>query len=293
MRRSSPQSSAYVADIDIGQRHIREPSRLTFNEGLNVPTAWSADGKSIIFWARQVGRTGIFRQFLHNQTALPLITGSDDYQVPRLGPDPNSVLYFRVLHDSDPNAPVQIMRVPVEGGPAQAVLTTHLMDTVRCAPLANLCGIAERNSDQKQIVFTALDLLKGRGRELARLDVDAKLFYLWDISPDGRRIAVLYPLPGHVVIVPIVGNGPKQEFTIRGWQQLGSFDWAADGKGFFTSSTTTTGTALLHIDLAGDAQVLWEVKGGTSAWAVPSPDGRRLVISAFVINGNIWTIEHL
>jgi hypothetical protein len=197
------------------------------------------------------------------------------------------------LPDSDPNPPVQIMRVPVEGGPAQAILTTHLMDTVRCAPLANLCGIAERSSDRKQIIFTALDLLKGRGRELARLDVkDANGFYLWDISPDGRRIAVLYPLAGHIVIVSIVGNGPRQEFTIGGWQQFGSFDWAADGKGFFTSSNTTTGTALLHIDLAGDARVLWEVKGGTSAWAVPSLDGRRLVIGAFVINGNIWTIEH-
>jgi hypothetical protein len=72
---------------------------------------------------------------------------------------------------------------------------------------------------------------------------------------------------------------------------LGSFDWAADGKGFFTSAMTPSGAVLLHVDIRGDARVLWEAKGGTSAWAVPSPDGRHLVISAFVMSSNIWEIE--
>jgi len=257
-----------------------------------VPTAWSDDSRSIIFWSRQHGRSGIFRQSLTKKTADPLVTGSESLQVPRLGPDRKSVLYLQLPRNFDPSPSVQIMRVPIDGGPAQSVLTAKGMDTHRCAPLANLCAIGERSDDQKQLIITALDLLKGRGRELTRFDTnDGNGFHPWDISPDGQRIAMLYPLSGRIVIIPISGNGQRQEFTIRNWRRLGSFDWAADGKGFFTSSITTSGAVLLHVDLRGDTRLLWEAKGRTSAWAVPSPDGRHLVISPFVISSNIWEIE--
>jgi len=291
-RRWFPQSSAYLADFDMNRRRIAGLSRLTLNEGLNAPTGWSDDSRSIIFYSRQNGRNGIFRQSLTKRTADPLVTSSDNVQVPRLGPDRKSVLYLQLPRDFDPSPSVQIMRIPIEGGPPQSVLTTKLMDTHRCAPLANLCAIGERSADKKQLIITALDLLKGRGRELARFDTnDGNGFYHWDISPDGRRIAMLYPLSGRIVTIPISGNGRRQEFTIKDWRRLGSFDWAADGKGFFTSSMTPSGAVLLHIDLRGDARVLWEVNGGTAAWATPSPDGRHLVISAFVFSSNIWEIE--
>ena len=47
--------------------------------------------------------------------------------------------------------------------------------------------------DHKQLVFIALDPMKGRGREVTRFSTsptpDAE--YAWDLSPDGRRIAIL------------------------------------------------------------------------------------------------------
>jgi hypothetical protein len=153
-------------------------------------------------------------------TADPLVTGSDNVQVPRLGPDRKSVLYMQIPRNYDPSPSVQIMRVPIEGGSPQSVLTSKVMDTHRCAPLANLCAIGERSVEQKQLIITALDLLKGRGRELARFDTnDGNGFHPWDISPDGQRIAMLYPLTGQIVIIPISGNGQRQEFTIKDWRR--------------------------------------------------------------------------
>ena len=83
--------------------------------------------------------------------------------------------------------------------------------------------------------------------------------------------------------------------------------WAADGKGFFVSSATKTGAALLHLDLRGNAHILWEQKGniapwngpftqwlgGPSApWAIPSPDGRHLAIYSWSLNANMWLMEN-
>jgi len=56
-----------------------------------------------------------------------------------------------------------------------------------------LCLIAEHRPDFKQLVFTAIDALKGRGNELARFDTSPNDYYeyMWDLSPDGTQIAIV------------------------------------------------------------------------------------------------------
>jgi eukaryotic-like serine/threonine-protein kinase len=104
-----------------------------------------------------------------------------------------------------------------------------------------------------------------------------------------------------------VGRQAPQEIVVKGWNSLQSVDWAADGRGLFASSLTTGSSALLHVDLHGEAHVLWEQKGsiapsggpfdeptgGPSApWAVPSPDGRHLAIYEWSLSSNIWMMEN-
>jgi eukaryotic-like serine/threonine-protein kinase len=284
------QSSVYLANLDLNRKRVTNPTRFTLNEGLNVPTAWSADSRAVLFSSHQHGQTGIFKQELDKETAEPLVTGTEDTQVPRLGPDADSVLYF--VFRGGPS--VQIMHVSLHGGRPQAILTTQMVDTHRCArPRPGVCAIGERSADGKRIVFTALDPVKGRGRELARFDgADPSNTYSWDIDPEGTRIAVLDKEAAHITVLPLTRNAPWQEFSVRGYRGLDRFDWAPDGKGFFTSTQTAAGSALLHIDFHGDSRVLWEMKGSSSCWGVPSPDGQRLVMSAFVLSGNVWAIEN-
>jgi Tol biopolymer transport system component len=140
--------------------------------------------------------------------------------------------------------------------------------------------------------MTAFDPLKGRGAELARIDIDseAKKFH-WDLSPDGTRISFTRTPHESIEILTLRGHA-TQVIHVNGWNNLASLDWAADGKGFFISNGIHGGAVLLHVDLQGNAHVLWKNQGGAWTLGRPSPDGRHLAIQDFRIEGNIWTLEN-
>ena len=68
--------------------------------------------------------------------------------------------------------------------------------------------------------------------------------------------------------------------------------WAADGKGLFASSFTDRGAVILNVDLQGNARFIWEHAGGVGTYAVPSPDGRHLAMTARNVEGNLWRVEN-
>jgi hypothetical protein len=185
-------------------------------------------------------------------------------------------------------------------------MTGHVYDRPVCAKSpAGGCAIAEPTPNRKQLVFTAVDPLKGRVRELARFDTDpaSEAKYVWDLSPDSSRIAILKYSGGQIHILPLNGQAP-QEIVVKGWNNLLSVNWMADGKGLFASSAAQGGSVLLRVDLQGHAHVLWEQKGSiarwsfyglggpTAPWAVPSPDGRHLAIYDWQLSANMWMMEN-
>ena len=68
--------------------------------------------------------------------------------------------------------------------------------------------------------------------------------------------------------------------------------WTADGKAFIASSPGKRGVTLLHIDLKGNATLLWEREGSPNTYAVPSPDGRRLAMEAWDVSSNLWMMDN-
>ena len=64
-----------------------------------------------------------------------------------------------------------------------------------------------------------------------------------------------------------------------------------DGKGFFVGSSDG---ALLFVDMDGRSEVLWkrQTLWGIGPAGLPSPDGRRLAISAWTIDSNMWMLEN-
>jgi hypothetical protein len=204
------------------------------------------------------------------------------------------VLYLVYPQESDSSAPARLMRVPIAGGPPQLVLTAAIVDTHRCAKSpATLCAFAERTPDRKQLVFTAFDPVQGRGPELIRYDIDPNAGYTWDLSPDGTRIALRSRSERETIhILSLRGYAP-QEITVKGWN-FGEYglDWTADGKGLFVSSSIPGGMALLHVDLQGNAHLLWEQQGGVDTWGVPSPDGHHIAMPANTQNSNIWMFQN-
>ena len=159
---------------------------------------------------------------------------------------------------------------------------------------ATLCAIAEQSQDLKQLIFTALDPMNGRGRELTRFDIAPHDYYVWALSPDGTRIAVLNKnVEGPIHVLSLGGKAPR-EVNVKGWSSLDSVAWAADGASFFASSPVEQGSVLLHVDTRGNSQVLWKKEGapGTLEYAIPSPDGRHLAISNWTFDGNVWMMEN-
>ena len=312
-RKLSLGGSIYVADIEADGTRISTPKHLTLNEGRNYTAAWTADSKAVVFATYRDGQWRILKQFLDDDSAQPIAIGTagdDKGAFPRMSPDGAWVLYLapstQSPSDSDPK---RLLRVPVTGGPPELVMTARSYGGPVCARYpANLCVIAERTLDHKQLIFTAFDPLKGQGRELTRFDTDPAAFgYVWDLSPDGTQIAILRYSEGRIHILRL-GGQPSQEVVAKGWNSFLSLNWAADAKGFFVSSLTPGGSALLHVDLKGKAHVLWEMKGSTAPWngpssggwiggpsapwAVPSPDGRHLAINDRTLSANMWMMEN-
>ncbi len=294
LRKSMRQSSVYIADIEAGGMKITTPSRLLFTESWDHPTAWTPDSKSVIFFSDRKGRSSIFKQSLGEDTPERIDTEAGEAINPRMSPDGTWLLYLVRPKEGGSSAPVRLMRVPITGGPSHLVLTAAIVGTHRCAKSpATLCAIAERSSDGKQLVFTAFDPVRGRGSELVRVDVDQNAGYVWDLSPDGTRIALRNRAEQNRIQILSLTSHTAQEVTVAGWS-LGDqgLDWTADGKALLVSSPVPGGVALLRMDLRGTAHLLWEQKGGVGTWGIPSPDGHHLAMLGNTQNANIWAIEN-
>jgi serine/threonine protein kinase len=284
--------TVYVADLEPNEKHLSNLRHLTLNEGVDWPQAWTANSKAVIFNSNRNGRFGIFQQSLDEDTAKPIITGSENLILSGVNPDGDWVFYVVTQKERDSPNSFRLMRVQITGGSPQLVLESRHNPSPLCAKSpATICVITDRDRDRKQFVFTALDSLKGLGSELARVDVGDPSFVAWDLSPDGTRIALFTNREGPIRIVSLRG-GPEQEIPVKGWGNLGSLNWAADGKGMFICSYKSRSVALLHVDLHGTTHVLWEQEGGVDFDAIPSPDGRHLAIKGWTSNSNFWMMEN-
>jgi hypothetical protein len=97
---------------------------------------------------------------------------------------------------------------------------------------------------------------------------------------------------GPIYIYSLRGQ-PTQQIAMKGWSNVQAFSWAADGKGLFVIVGIRGGRVVLHVDLQGNAQVVWKNVGGSGeTLAIPSPDGRHLALQGWTTNGNMWMAEN-
>ena len=187
------------------------------------------------------------------------------------------------------SVPVRIMRVPASGGPPQLVLTALGTTDIHCtrAP-ANLCIFNEQQ--QGRLVFTSVDPMKGRGRELASMEMEPSMTIPWDLSPDGSQVVMTREGRIHLLSLK---SGVTTDLAVKGWDNFGEVDWSADGNALFVSSLTSQDNTLLRVDLEGDAHALWHQRlSFLGTKGIPSPDGRRLAVAGYTTDSNAWMIEN-
>ncbi len=298
-----------MAELPANGGRFSKPRRLTFEEWINWPTAWTRDSQAVLFYSDRNGDLDIFRQGVNTREARALVTGPDETRDPRLSSDGRWILYLAWPRDGERvrSGEGQLMRVAVGGGPPQIVLrvagypgsarvdppdslTAKGHPRFRCPSVPQSpCVLSELV--QSQVVFTAFDPVEGRKGELARINVKGDDF--WDLSPDGRWIATgqLSGTDGRIRLLPLAGQAPREIF-VSDWSFLESVAWAADGKALFVTGFASKGTPLLRVSLDGKAQLLYRGSKYVES-LVPSPDGRYLAFSDMTVESNAWVIENL
>ena len=272
--------SVYVGDLDAGNSHIIRPRHFTLTTYHDDAADFTADGKALILISNRSSYHGLYKQLLDKDNAVYL-PDTKEVRNPQITPDGKWVLYFE--HHEHPAwdvsyKPERLMRASIESGAPQAVLTAAgAKSQISCArPPSDLCVIAEWSEDRKQAIVHALDPINGRGAELTRFPVDPH-DDRWSIalSPDGKRFAGIRRPQDPIYIWP--ANVEKmREIRVEGWSNLGMVRWSADSKSLLVLSNQRNYGTLLHADLQGHANVLWEHV--TDNWS-ESPDGRHLAVT--------------
>jgi eukaryotic-like serine/threonine-protein kinase len=297
MLRTSYQSHIFVGQLKSVDIPLQNPRPLTMDEHFNLPFAWTPDSKAVIFISNRNGSTDIFKQALDKESPETLVSGGEDRVAARVSSDGSWLLYGVGRREGGPAALVKLMRARLSGGAAETVLEAHGLEYFECARApASMCVMTERSGDQKQIVFTGFDPVKGRGAVLGTITVDPTVSFRYGLSPSGAQMAVVKARvnEGRIRLIPM-GGGAEQEINVKDWMDLNSLDWAPDGKGLYVTSQSPNGPVLLYVDLKGNAHVLWKQKGTfeTMSWTIPAPDGKHLAVLGEAVNSNAWTVEGL
>jgi Tol biopolymer transport system component len=278
----------YLAEYSPGGR-ISTPKRLAL-DGMNGPIAWTPDSKAIILTSVRNGHQAIFKQLLDPGSIQPIFADKEQHAMaPRVTPDGAWILYFALPDNSGPSTPWGLMRVAISGGPSQYLVQTN--GEYRCSvPPASNCIFSDRSADRRQLIWKAIDPLKGPLDEVARIDTDIDSEYDWALSADGKTIVIRKDREGRVAFLNLATH-TLRHVVVKGWKLMSNLDWAPDGKGFFTCGIRAQGSVLLYVDLNGKTQPIWEYSGDY-LWGLLSPNGRHLAMGAQTRKNNMWVMEN-
>jgi Tol biopolymer transport system component len=263
---------------------------LSLTEGIEYPNGWTADSHEVVFTSNRDEKWGVYRQPLSGGPAQPvLVEKTQEFGFARPSPDGGWLLIQRhsssgVLPETD-----DLLRVPMTGGPEE-LIARDVSDYSCAAPPLTLCTYSKK--DKNELIFTSFDSQLKQRHELGHFTMDPHSTgdYPWMLSPDGAKIAILEG--GANIYLLNFQTKANQRIIVKHWSNLSGADWTADGKGLFTCGLRN-GINLLHVDLHGDAVVLWKQGGGlVRCYALPSPDGKHVAIPLASNNANVWMMEN-
>jgi eukaryotic-like serine/threonine-protein kinase len=283
------QAAVFVADFQPSEYRFSKVRRLTLDERSNYPHAWTSDSSSVIFESNRAGSWDIFRQRIDERVPDTIIATPKRWEVlPQISPDGKFVLYA-AGPTSGAQKPYTLMRVPVEGGTAAEVPTGGPLDEFRCSIGAAGRCVIRTTLDHDNFVYSSLDPVRGIGQELARTSWLESLLWDWDISPDGKLVAV----PNHdsrsarVRVIALSGNSStakEHELTLPGLANISGLTWSADGRGWFVAVDTPVGRRIVYCDREARLHSLGDING----WIVPAPDGKRVAYLNTLLETNAW-----
>ncbi|MGO9084750.1 MAG: protein kinase domain-containing protein [Terriglobales bacterium] len=304
-----PQASADGKRLIAARKHVESqtylgalgnktltPRRLTLDGWRNAVWTWTRDSKAILFESNRNDKWTILKQDVDAKTPETLITGSENYFYPVLSAD-GTLLYSATASPKlyDPSdTTMRMMSTPERGGTRSILMMGSYYYACGSSPSSS-CVVSELKN--KELIFSHLDPVKGKGEEIARLDEYQSAEPQWDLSPDGSRLAIVDSgeSKGEIRILNIVDR-KITVLQVRNWkwQSLQQIRWAADGKIMFAVAPTAISWDILSIDAKGNARVLYEIPMGAGwiASIVASPDGRTLAFTKRTFVNDVMLLEN-
>ena len=146
-----PHLTSYVAQLASGGTRLLQLRHFPLNDTMDVIGDWTADGKAVILADNRTGHFGIYKQSFDADTAEALVTkGYGSF--PRVTPDGKWVLYFASAQSGgySPSEPTPLMRVAINGGPSDRLLTARPWAFITCSRSASgACVLAEPNDNRR------------------------------------------------------------------------------------------------------------------------------------------------
>jgi serine/threonine protein kinase len=286
---------AYVAEVDAGGTRFSNDRRLTLSSTIDVPANWTPDGKAVIVVSNRTGNPALYRHSLEGDAIEQVAPPAAGMGSPRVTPDGNWILYVQDAHPGVPDSEKQVMRVSMAGGPPEKLFLARHGSWLLQARSPDVPAVISEPIDDRTMVISAVDPAKGRGRELFRWGRGpaSPVSDDWynEISPDATQLAVIEAPLDTIRIYSLRGDPPR-EIHLKDWHHPFALSWTADGKGLYVMNPIQGGAALLHVDLDGNARVIWTDHGGnTPEPPIPSPDGRHVAYFRWSTEGNAWVME--
>jgi len=280
--------SAYIGSLAPDGTHLLANRRLTLDENQNDPFAWTPDSKAVLFNSNRNGTPQIFKQAIDQPLAENLMTSAEQLLQPRVTPDGSEILYISTSKSADLETPSSIFAIPIGGGTPRLVLKDVRIWNVQCARLpATIClySIMKGNTSET----FRFGVRSGKSADPPQIDPSCN----WSLSPDGSQRAIVpeNPKNGKIRLRSTL-TGETRELAVKGWNELDSIVWSADGKSLLVSWHHESDSALLNVALDGTVSVLLHSSNPEVLGAVPSPDGRSLAIAGFSTTRNVWQIEN-
>jgi Tol biopolymer transport system component len=292
----------YLGELDPDGTSMKLPRRFTLdNRGIGSLDSWTLDSQSILFSSDRNGKAEVLRQGLKQSVGETLVQGPQDSSDCAISPDQNWILYV----ESPPtpvnvlDRPKRVMRRPAAGGSPEMVLEepAGMWLSYACPIKLGLqCVLAQK--EEKELVFYALDPVRGRGERLGKIETDRDQYTSahWKVSPDGSRLALVGvddKHKGRIELLTLSDRAWHEVPVDPGWGDLGSIAWAADGNGFFAASWSSPDSYnLLRITLNGKVKpLLPDARRQWMTRPLPSPNGKYLAFEAHTVDSNVWMLE--
>jgi serine/threonine protein kinase/Tol biopolymer transport system component len=295
--RGSYRVAVFVGDLADNGRRLLNAHPLTLDDNINIPMAWTPDSREVLFSSKRAAARLIYKQALEPGSAPQLVTSVPgmDFYLARVTPDGAWLIL-----EGRPSGSNQIAlyRLGIKGGDPQLIFHSDGFIQYGCTnKAANLCVFGQTPAGKNELVVTSFDPLSANTKELLRIPIDPGTSaavgedYTWQLSPDGSRIGIARRHANQIRLVRLYG-GPATIITMKGHSDIEDLYWAIDSQSLFVSTGAPGGGTLLHVDLNGQAQPIWQRPQTAWTWGFPSPDGRHLAIVGDSSAANVWMISN-